>query len=135
MTEEVPAPAAAARVSVDDPDTTAPGNAQLEAPPPAEAPATGSLPVPRQPPAPAEVVTFSSPSRLQAPPAPTRTAESAAAPAKARPAKAGSTGDELHEVHARPASLWRRLLSFSIDTAALVGWLRSTSSWPRPSPG
>lgn len=118
---ELPAPAAAARVAVDDPDSTAPGGPPSVAPPPVEAPAPGALPLPRQTTAPAEVVTFSAPGRLPIPPAPARTAETAAAPAKARPQKPGSTGDMLHEVHARPASLWRRLLSFSIDTAALVG--------------
>lgn len=118
---EVPAPAAAAQTSLDDPDSTAPGNPQFVSPPTVEAPATGSLPIPRQPTAPAEVVTFAAPSRLPIPPAAPRMAEASAAPAKARPQKSGSTGDELHEVHARPASLWRRLLSFTIDTAALVG--------------
>jgi uncharacterized RDD family membrane protein YckC len=32
---------------------------------------------------------------------------------------AASTGD--NEIHARPASLWRRLLSFTIDAASIVG--------------
>lgn len=119
---EVPAPAIAARVTLDDPDSTAPGGPPPSvAPPPEEAPATGALPLPRHATAPAEVVTFSAPGRLPVPPAPSRTGETAAAPAKARPQKPVSTGDELHEVHARPASLWRRLLSFTIDTAALVG--------------
>ncbi|WP_275900265.1 RDD family protein [Pyxidicoccus trucidator] len=37
--------------------------------------------------------------------------------ATAKPQPASSKG----EVHARPASLWRRLLSFTIDTAAIAG--------------
>ncbi|AKQ68923.1 RDD domain containing protein [Myxococcus hansupus] len=37
------------------------------------------------------------------------------APAQTKPAAGGS------EVRARPAALWRRLLSFSVDTAAIAG--------------
>lgn len=50
------------------------------------------------------------PSRLPAVPAP------AVAATKAAPATPGMT-----EIHARPASLWRRLLAFTIDTGAIAG--------------
>ncbi|QSQ18345.1 RDD family protein [Myxococcus landrumensis] len=41
---------------------------------------------------------------------------------KPRPQAAPSRSQPgIAEVHARPASLWRRLLSFSIDTAAIAG--------------
>lgn len=41
---------------------------------------------------------------------------------KPRPQAAPSRSQpSIAEVHARPASLWRRLLSFSIDTAAIAG--------------
>jgi resuscitation-promoting factor RpfA len=117
---EVPAPAAAALVNLDDPDTTAPGNPSLAARPPSDAPApaTGSLPVPRPMPAPAEVVTFAGPSRLPTPP---RMPEPSAAPASAREGATAGNAEGVQEIHARPASLWRRLLSFTIDTTALVG--------------
>lgn len=39
---------------------------------------------------------------------------------KAPPSKARSASGAT-EVHARPAALWRRLLSFTIDTAAIAG--------------
>ncbi|RKH77203.1 RDD family protein [Corallococcus sp. AB045] len=50
-------------------------------------------------------------SRMEASPAP-------AAPAKSK-APAPSAVPATGEVHARPASLWRRLLSFTVDTAAI----------------
>lgn len=57
------------------------------------------------------------PSRLPAVPAPVATPAAAApAVAKAAPATPGVT-----EIHARPASLWRRLLAFTIDTSAIAG--------------
>ncbi|NMO22530.1 RDD family protein [Pyxidicoccus fallax] len=37
------------------------------------------------------------------------------------PAARPQTASGVTEVHARPASLWRRLLSFTIDTAAIAG--------------
>jgi uncharacterized RDD family membrane protein YckC len=45
------------------------------------------------------------------------------APTQARPraASAPRTASGVQEIHARPASLWRRLLSFSIDAAAITG--------------
>ncbi|WP_233591423.1 RDD family protein [Corallococcus sp. AB011P] len=52
-------------------------------------------------------------SRMEASPAP-----APAAPAKSR-APAPSAVPATGEVHARPASLWRRLLSFTVDTAAI----------------
>jgi len=122
--EVSPAPAASPPARLEDPDTTAPGNPPFSARPPADAPATGSLPVPRQATPPAEVVTFAAPSRLPLPPRPPEaSAAPAPAPVQAR-SRTGATAvntDMLQEIHARPASLWRRLLSFTIDTTALVG--------------
>jgi uncharacterized RDD family membrane protein YckC len=121
---DVSAPAVSARAPVDDPDATAPGNPPFPAAPSSAAPVTGSIPIPRPVTAPAEVVTFAAPSRLPVPPAAQRPPEPSAAPApaQARPRKGGAANtDELQEIHARPASLWRRLLSFTIDTTALVG--------------
>ncbi|QSQ28356.1 RDD family protein [Pyxidicoccus parkwayensis] len=37
------------------------------------------------------------------------------------PAAKGINASSTTEVHARPASLWRRLLSFTVDTAAIAG--------------
>ncbi|MCP3105581.1 RDD family protein [Myxococcus sp. K15C18031901] len=51
-----------------------------------------------------------------APALPVPRAERPRPPQAARPAT-----PEVTEVHARPASLWRRLLSFTIDTAAIGG--------------
>jgi resuscitation-promoting factor RpfA len=45
----------------------------------------------------------------------------ASVPRAARVPAAAQATPCLQEIHARPASLWRRLLSFGIDTAALVG--------------
>lgn len=99
-------------------------------------PPTGGLP--RPVPTPVPVVTFSPPARPhapaaeldqepQTPPTPTPAplpAVAGAAP-EARPRTAASAVRSAargeHEVHARPASLWRRLLSFSIDAATIVG--------------
>lgn len=53
--------------------------------------------------------------------------EAPAVPASAprpRPAAAPQSAsglNQVHEVHARPAALWRRLLSFAIDTSAIAG--------------
>jgi uncharacterized RDD family membrane protein YckC len=119
-----PTPAASASAPLDDPDTTAPGNPPFSARPAPDAPATGSLPTPRAATAPAEVVTFAAPSRLPIPPRPPESSAAPApdpAPARSRTGSPVVNTDELHEVHARPASLWRRLLSFTIDTTALVG--------------
>jgi uncharacterized RDD family membrane protein YckC len=62
---------------------------------------------------PVVAATSATPSRP--PPAP--------APVKPAPAKAVPAPDlaQVTEVHARPASLWRRLLAFSIDTGAIAG--------------
>ncbi|HYH99324.1 RDD family protein [Hyalangium sp.] len=96
----------------------------------------------RQMPAPVEVVTFAPPSRMPPPPpssvslpqedllltpripipalAPRATEPAATtAPGQGRPRTSSAPGAQ--EIHARPASLWRRLLSFTIDTTALVG--------------
>ncbi len=89
----VHAPAASARAALDDPDTTAPG-----APPFAPAPKAG-LPVPP-----------AAPQRAAAPLAP-----------RSRTANASKSDAGPQEIHARPAHLWRRLLSFTIDSAAIVG--------------
>jgi uncharacterized RDD family membrane protein YckC len=55
------------------------------------------------------------PARLPAVPAPV----AVAAPAVTKVAPAATSG--VTEVHARPASLWRRLLAFTIDTSTIVG--------------
>lgn len=52
-------------------------------------------------------------SRMEASPAPAPTAPSKSKVSAVPPAPAAG------EVHARPASLWRRLLSFTVDTAAI----------------
>jgi uncharacterized RDD family membrane protein YckC len=48
---------------------------------------------------------------------------SAAAQARGRTSATGLQNAALgeQEIHARPASLWRRLLSFTIDSAAIIG--------------
>jgi uncharacterized RDD family membrane protein YckC len=43
------------------------------------------------------------------------------AQASAQQREKPSSRPGVQEIHARPASLWRRLLSFAIDTAAIVG--------------
>ncbi|MBZ4331983.1 RDD family protein [Corallococcus sp. AS-1-12] len=83
----------------------APGLPDMEDPailPPLETPAFATSP------APAPGV-----SRMEASPVP-----APAAPAKSK-APAPSAVPAAGEVHARPASLWRRLLSFTVDTAAI----------------
>ncbi|ATB31132.1 RDD family protein [Melittangium boletus] len=138
-----PPPAAVARPGVAAPSTAPqaspavmrqPGAPGLPVMPPRAAPAPG-LPV-FAPEAPEEEASFSVdvdedapdtlPLHTAAPvspvptPAPTPTARQAApAPAKAKPAPAPEAASG--EVHARPASLWRRLLAFSIDTGAIAG--------------
>jgi uncharacterized RDD family membrane protein YckC len=57
-------------------------------------------------------------------PGATREAQaSAAAQARLRTAATGvkSAAQGAQEIHARPASLWRRLLSFTIDSATIIG--------------
>jgi uncharacterized RDD family membrane protein YckC len=75
-------------------------------------PAAGS----HQFPTPVPVVTFSPPVGPTVVPEP-----AASAPARSRTGAAAKPSTGVQEIHARPASLWRRLLSFTIDTAALVG--------------
>ncbi|HZI10757.1 MAG TPA: RDD family protein [Myxococcus sp.] len=54
--------------------------------------------------------------------APTQPPASAPRVEKSRaPAAAARSASGVAEVHARPASLWRRLLSFTVDTAAIAG--------------
>jgi resuscitation-promoting factor RpfA len=83
-------------------------------------------------PAPISVVTFAPTARPLAgeeptprPPAPGLPVipppAAAPAPRVARAPAAPQATPGVQEVHARPASLWRRLLSFGIDTATLVG--------------
>ncbi len=91
--DTLPNAPAVARTPLDDPDTTAPG-----APPFAPAPKAG-LPVP--------------------PAAPQRAAEPLAP--RSRTANPSKSDAGPQEIHARPAHLWRRLLSFTIDSAAIVG--------------
>ncbi|MBN1207186.1 MAG: RDD family protein [Myxococcaceae bacterium] len=97
-------------------------------------------PAPRSPPTPVPVVTFAPPHRAPAAPPPSTLApdeltprrpypaiapspSEATAPAQARPraAAAHKATPGVEEIHARPASLWRRLLSFTIDTGAITG--------------
>lgn len=98
------------------------GLGQSVAPPP-PVPAPGALPRPI--PTPVPVMTFAPPSRPQTSPGlgaepltPRVPTPTTSAP---RGSTAAKTASGVQEIHARPASLWRRLLSFSIDTAAIVG--------------
>ncbi len=127
----------------DAPSAMATAAQRAELPVPSEAahaqtlgaePVTGS----RQSPTPVPVMTFSPPANRMVPPPPpgmlsseaptprlpypTIPAEpSASAQARGRTGAATSPSTGVQEIHARPASLWRRLLSFTVDTAALVG--------------
>ncbi|HEX8705176.1 MAG TPA: RDD family protein [Myxococcaceae bacterium] len=99
----------------------------------ASAPATGGLP--RPVPTPVPVVTFNPPARTPPAhaseqgaephtprlpiPAQPPSAASAARTATAAGVRNAALGEQ--EIHARPASLWRRLLSFTIDSATIVG--------------
>lgn len=60
------------------------------------------------------------PPRASLPVMPPRAPARPPAPAPA-PALAVAAAGRVSEVHARPASLWRRLLSFAIDAAAIAG--------------
>ena len=72
---------------------------------------------------PAVAAASAAPSRLPTVPAPVKAPAPAPAPAAkvAASTKASTLAPDLSEVHARPASLWRRLLAFSIDTGAIAG--------------
>ncbi|WP_342378957.1 RDD family protein [Myxococcus stipitatus] len=73
---------------------------------------------------PLDPASFSLPPRQSVAPAPGLPVMEQATPRaeKPRPQAAPSRAQPgVAEVHARPASLWRRLLSFSIDTAAIAG--------------
>ncbi|WXH28430.1 hypothetical protein WA016_02374 [Myxococcus stipitatus] len=73
---------------------------------------------------PLDPASFSLPPMQAVAPAPGLPVMEQAAPRaeKPRPQAAPSRSQpSITEVHARPASLWRRLLSFSIDTAAIAG--------------
>jgi uncharacterized RDD family membrane protein YckC len=61
------------------------------------------------------------PAPLAPPALPSGALATASAQPRARLRTAPGASEGIQEVHARPASLWRRLLSFSIDTAAIVG--------------
>lgn len=145
---QAPRPAPVARASVADPNDTLPGGPayadtlppvsapsamataaqRAEMPMPSEAPRPQAMeaapPSSRPVPAPVPVVTFAPPAAH--PVAPAVASEPAApAPAPAR-SRTGATAKPspstgVQEIHARPASLWRRLLSFTIDAVALVG--------------
>jgi uncharacterized RDD family membrane protein YckC len=103
-------------------------------------PAPGGLPRPG--PTPVPVVTFAPPVRTPPPPpstdfsgdtlpprlpAPIAPPAGASAQAPAPQARSRSAPGVKNaalgtqEIHARPASLWRRLLSFTIDSAAIIG--------------
>jgi uncharacterized RDD family membrane protein YckC len=75
------------------------------------------LPAPRQV-APERAAPPRSSLPVMPPRAPARAPALAPAPA---PALAVAAADGVTEVHARPASLWRRLLSFAIDAGAIAG--------------
>jgi uncharacterized RDD family membrane protein YckC len=108
-TPSIPAPAASSQVALGDPDTTLPDTlpdvpaaqpaASARAPQPQDDPDTTAPGLPPFAPVP-QARPPVSPARTSAPP------KSAQGP---------------HEVHARPAQLWRRLLSFTVDTAAIAG--------------
>ncbi|WP_370459107.1 RDD family protein [Aggregicoccus sp. 17bor-14] len=87
--------------------------------PPAAAPASalplaGPLPAAR---APASGLPLAAAPAMAAPP-PAPVAPAPVVAAVSAPAPAPATGVE---VHARPASLWRRLLSFTVDAAVILG--------------
>ena len=139
----IPAPRPPPPAAVARPGVSAPSAAPQASPAVMRQPSAPGLPVmpPRAPPAPGlpgfapaapdEEASFSvdvdedapdtlplntaAPVRpMPAPVAPTP----APVPAKAKPAPTPAASGE---VHARPASLWRRLLAFSIDTGAIAG--------------
>ncbi|EAU67621.1 RDD family protein [Stigmatella aurantiaca DW4/3-1] len=138
-----PSQSALQAVEADEPETIkdAPLPAPMAPPPPAAPRARMPEPVPAPPPplrhtpAPVPVVTFAPTARpspgpgeeptprhpSQGLPLPAIAHAAAPAPQRPRGATAPQPTPGIQEVHARPASLWRRLLSFSIDTAALVG--------------
>lgn len=117
----IPVPAASTQVALGDPDTTLPDTLPDV---PAAKPAAAMPHVEPSAPAP------TAPTRASlddpdttapglppfAPVPPARPPVSAAR--KTAPPK---SAQGPHEVHARPAQLWRRLLSFTVDTAAIVG--------------
>ena len=70
-------------------------------------------------PPPSRLPTVPAPVRVPAPPPPAPVARVAPTPKAAAAPKVAPTPDVL-EVHARPASLWRRLLAFTIDTGAIA---------------
>jgi len=74
------------------------------------------------PPPPPVAAARPAPSRFSTVPAPVRAPASQPVPAVRAPAPVPARvapGPDIAEVHARPASLWRRLLAFSIDTGAI----------------
>jgi uncharacterized RDD family membrane protein YckC len=141
---QVAAPAAAAPSPEPAPAPTTlasseqlPQALDLTLPPRSQPPAPGGLP--RPVPTPVPVVTFAPPMRSQPPlPSPDTTSEAltphvpmpalqapGSTTTQARPRTAASgvrnAAQGAQEIHARPASLWRRLLSFTIDSAAIIG--------------
>lgn len=91
----------------------------LEAPQAHAAPQPPPMPQPQRLPVPAPM-----PALQTSPAAPAVPLVAPAIPAPAprsRPVGAPQSASGLQEVHARPASLWRRLLSFTIDAAAITG--------------
>lgn len=117
----VPAPAASSQVALGDPDTTLPDTLPDV---PAAQPAAAMPHVAPSTPAPAASarVPMDDPDTTAPglPPfAPVPQARPPVAPARTIAPPKSAQGP--HEVHARPAQLWRRLLSFTVDTTAIVG--------------
>ncbi|WP_275899099.1 RDD family protein [Pyxidicoccus caerfyrddinensis] len=88
------------------------------------APATSGLPLMSEAPVAASAAPSGLPRMESLPPTPAAAANvgiSRSEAIRAPAAKSVSATGNPAEVHARPASLWRRLLSFTIDTAAIAG--------------
>jgi uncharacterized RDD family membrane protein YckC len=137
MRDELPTPPAMPR---SQPEATTPGDASRPVPTPvpvmtftapsrvspppslseplASQDLTPRIPIPALRPQDPEASTLPPTGSAQAP-SPPPSATTQPRPRVASPAARSTTG--VQEIHARPASLWRRLLSFTIDTAAIVG--------------
>jgi uncharacterized RDD family membrane protein YckC len=117
----VPVPAAPSRVLLGDPDSTLPDTQpEMPALQPAAAMPHGAPGVPApavSARAPVDDPDETAPGLPPFAPVPQARPPVSAAKMSAPPKSAQGP----HEVHARPAQLWRRLLSFSVDTAAIVG--------------
>ena len=120
-TPSAPVPAASSQVSLGDPDTTLPDTQPAV---PAFQPAAAMPHMAPSAPAPAASARepvddpdTTAPGLPPFAPVPQARPPVSAARTSAPPKSAQGT----HEVHARPAQVWRRLLSFTVDTSAIVG--------------